>query len=325
MIKNWNILNSLKGMAMGMAEVVPGVSGGTIAFITGIYLRLIDAIKRISGFPIGRLRKEGIRATWIFIDGPFLVTLGIGMVTGIIIGVFGITFLLEEYPAMLWGFFFGLIVGSAIYIARHIEQWRMVEVIALLIGIAIAYYITVVSPVEGSKSLAFVFFSGMVAISALILPGISGSFILLLLGMYTFIIHTVKDVLTSPSSHALLITIVFATGCLVGLILFSRFLSWMLHKYYSATLAVLTGFMIGSLNRIWPWRNPIMWLEDETGKHLTVLPPSVDRDAYHIIQEMNVLPPNYTGHPYVIGTIVCFLAGLILVFLLSRYHVSAAE
>jgi len=320
MNKHWSVFDALKGMAMGMAEVVPGVSGGTIAFITGIYVRLIDAIKKLSGIPIGRLRKTGLKATWSYLDGNFLLTLGAGMALGILVGVFGITFLLEHYPAMLWGFFFGLIIGSAIYIARQIEHWSAMEIIGLLFGIVVAYYITIVSPVEGSKSAPFVFLSGMVAISALILPGISGSFILLLLGMYAFIIHSVKELITDQSSYAFFITFVFAAGCAFGLIVFSRFLSWLLHKYLAPTLAILTGFMLGSLNRIWPWRNPTLWLEDTTGELIQILPPDISRDDYHIVQEMNVWPANYEGTPYLFGTILCFFGGLMIVYWLGKYQ-----
>lgn len=325
MNKHWNVFDALKGMAMGMAEVVPGVSGGTIAFITGIYVRLIDAIKKLSGIPLRRLRQTGLKATWTYIDGNFLLTLGAGMALGILVGVFGITYLLAHYPAMLWGFFFGLIIGSAIYIARQIERWSAVEISALLVGVLIAYYITIVSPVEGSKSAPFVFLSGMIAISALILPGISGSFILLLLGMYTFIIHSVKELITDQSSYAFFITVVFAGGCALGIIIFSRFLSWLLHNYLAPTLAILTGFMIGSLNRIWPWRNPTLWLEDATGEHIQILPPNISADDYHIVQEMNVWPANYEGTPYLIGTILCFLSGLIIVYLLGKYPSASTD
>ncbi|NND07699.1 MAG: DUF368 domain-containing protein [Saprospiraceae bacterium] len=325
MKNEWNIYHALKGMAMGMAEVVPGVSGGTIAFITGIYIRLIDAIKKISGIPLGRLRHTGLKATWNYIDGNFLVTLGLGMFMGIVVGVFGITYLLEHYPAMLWGFFFGLIIASAIYIGRQIAHWTMLEIIGLVLGVAIAFYITIVSPVEGSGSLPFVFISGMIAICALILPGISGSFILLLLGMYTFIIHSVKELLTDQSSYALLITIIFAGGCILGIMIFSRFLSWLLHRHLSPTLALLTGFMLGSLNRIWPWRNPTLWLEDATGEHVRILPLNVSTEDYHIIQEMNVWPANYEGTPFLIGTILCFLLGLFIVYWLGRQQSNPIE
>ena len=142
---------ALKGMAMGMAEVVPGVSGGTIAFITNIYERLIQAIKRISSVPIKMLKDEGFKTFWIYIDGAFLTYLAAGMILGILVGVLGISYLLEHYPSIIWGFFFGLIIGSAIYIGTQIKRWGPVEIIALLVGIVFAYYITIISPTEGSS------------------------------------------------------------------------------------------------------------------------------------------------------------------------------
>ncbi len=308
----------LKGMAMGMAEVVPGVSGGTIAFITGIYSRLVNAIKRISALPIGIWRKQGFTALWQHIDGWFLVRLAAGMAIGILIGVFGISFLLHNYPTLIWGFFFGLIIGSVIYVGKQIRHWTWLEVLCLLVGALIAYYITVVSPAEGSRHLFFVFISGAIAICALILPGISGSFILLLMGMYTFVLESVKTLISTQSTTALLIVTVFAAGCLVGIMLFSNVLSWTLRKYESPTLALLTGFMVGSLNRIWPWRNPSLYLHDETGSYLEQLPPDAPVDAYHLVSEINVLPATYSGEPRLLGTLACFVLGLALVYAFSR-------
>ncbi len=310
----------LKGMAMGMAEIVPGVSGGTIAFITGIYERLINAIKNISTLPLGGWKGKNIGALWKYIDGPFLLALVGGMFLGILVGIFGISYLLEQYPPLVWGFFFGLIIGSTIYIAGTIKGWKISTWIALVVGIVVAYFITVVSPAQGSENLLFIFVSGMIAISALILPGISGSFILLLLGMYTFVLHSVKDFLLTQDMGAGWVVIIFALGCLTGLMLFSNVLSWTLKHYQNSTLAVLTGFMIGSLNRIWPWRNPTVWLNDD-GEYVTMLPLDAILEDYHIVTELNVLPDQYFGTPYLLGVLLSAALGLVVVFFLSRIHV----
>lgn len=308
----------LKGMAMGMAEVVPGVSGGTIAFITGIYERLIDTIKHILGPEVWRsLRQDGLVSAWQRANGTFMLFLLIGMAVGIIVGVFGITHLLEHYPILLWAFFFGLIVASAVYIGRQVERWRSSEVAVLVVGTIVAYIITIASPAEGSTQLWMVFLSGMIAISALILPGISGSFILLLMGMYTIIIPTIKTALKTLAPESLVVLGVFGLGCLIGLATFSRVLSWTFKHYHNLTLAVLTGFMLGSLNKIWPWRKAVLGLTEEG--ELVMLQPGMVVDK--VIQEVNLMPMQYAeevGPAYLGGAIVCMLAGLGIVFLLDR-------
>lgn len=303
---------------MGMAEVVPGVSGGTIAFITGIYERLIDTIKHILGPEVWRsLRQDGLVSAWQRANGTFMLFLLIGMAVGIIVGVFGITHLLEHYPILLWAFFFGLIVASAVYIGRQVERWRSSEVAVLVVGTIVAYIITIASPAEGSTQLWMVFLSGMIAISALILPGISGSFILLLMGMYTIIIPTIKTALKTLAPESLVVLGVFGLGCLIGLATFSRVLSWTFKHYHNLTLAVLTGFMLGSLNKIWPWRKAVLGLTEEG--ELVMLQPGMVVDK--VIQEVNLMPMQYAeevGPAYLGGAIVCMLAGLGIVFLLDR-------
>lgn len=318
---NKSLMTAIRGMAMGMAEVVPGVSGGTIAFITGIYERLILDIKKITSFPIGIWKQEGFKAFWKYIDGSFLLSLLGGMVLGILVGVVGITYLLEHYPSLIWGFFFGLIIASAIYVARKITQWTIVEVIALIIGISVAYIITIVSPAQGTENLVFVFLSGMIAVCALILPGISGSFILLLLGMYTIILRNAKALISERDSIALVLVFVFILGCLIGLALFANVLNYLFKKFHHPTLAILTGFMIGSLNRIWPWRNPVLWINKESTDYVTIIPPGSDMHGFEVVKEMNVLPNNYEGNAYIAGVITCFLLGLIVVWLMDRNEI----
>jgi putative membrane protein len=295
----------LKGMAMGMAEVVPGVSGGTIAFITGIYETLIRTIKSVlSPEPWRKLLREGIPAAWDAANGGFLFALLAGMVLGIVAGVFGISYLLEHFPPIVWAFFFGLIIASAIYISRQVSRWTPQVLAALVFGILVSYFITQASPAQGPESWWFVFLSGMVAISALILPGISGSFILLLLGMYTLVIGTVKSVLETFAMADVLLLAVFALGCLFGLATFSRVLSWLFARHRELTLAGLTGFMIGSLPKIWPWRNVVQYRTNSSGEQVPFL-------------EDNVLPAVYAGEPYLLWAVLAGLAGFGLVFALE--------
>ncbi len=291
---------------MGIAEVIPGVSGGTIAFITGIYERLIEAIKSILGPEVWiTLRKEGLAAAWKRAQGTFLVFLLIGMAMGIVLGVFGVSHLLENYPVLLWAFFFGLIIASALYIGRLVDRWTAKEVIALIVGTVVAYLITVLSPAQGSDSPGAVFLAGAIAISALILPGISGSFILLLMGMYTLIIPSIKSVLENQDGQSFVILLIFALGCLVGLATFSRVLSWMFRRYHGLTMALLAGFMIGSLNKIWPWRNVLSYRIDSSGEKVPFL-------------EKSVLPGAFEGEPFVLGAIFMMVMGFVVVFGLER-------
>ena len=207
------ITNALKGMAMGIAEVIPGVSGGTIALITGIYPKLIDTITAFNIGLINGVMKRGWKAVQQGLDIPFLVSLIGGMAMGLLFGVFFITYLYEHYPEPLWGFFFGLILASSIYIGTSIKNWKLRDGLILLIGIAIAFGVTIISPASGSTSYIYIFVSGMLAITALILPGISGSFILLLLGMYTLIIPTLKSLITDFSVEGLIIISVLLSSC----------------------------------------------------------------------------------------------------------------
>lgn len=303
------ISTALKGAAMGIAEIIPGVSGGTIAFITGIYERLLNCIKAFNFSLIGTFKEAGVKGVWKAIDGAFLLTLLIGMGTGVVVGVYGVTYLLENYPEPLWAFFFGLIIASAIYIGKQIPQWRAAEFVLILIGAIVAYGITILPVGEGSKSLLYVFLAGTIAISALILPGISGSFMLLLMGMYTYIIPSIKLALKEQDPEAFMVLLVFAVGCLVGLVTFARVLSWTFKNYHSPTLALLTGFMIGSLNKIWPWRVPLEQITTADGELKT-------------ITESNLFPAAYEAasgnQANLMLCIVALVVGFVAVFLLER-------
>jgi putative membrane protein len=307
----------LKGGAMGVAEVIPGVSGGTIAFITGIYERLINAIKAFGPGLLMVHRREGPGGVWRAIDGFFLSFLLAGMAAGILVGVFGISWMLDHYPPVIWGFFFGLILASILYIGRRIGRWRGGELFLFVLGTILAYIVTVLTPGTGSESPWFVFLCGVIAISALMLPGVSGSFMLLVLGMYQFIIQdTLKGLLVSFSMERLITLSVFALGCLVGLMTMSRLLSWTFKRYRSLTLATLTGFLVGSLNKVYPWRNEQDWLRDSAGQ---VLMAADGITPKKILAEVNVLPSGYEGDPLVLGVVIACFAGFLIVFAFDRF------
>jgi putative membrane protein len=307
----------LKGGAMGVAEVIPGVSGGTIAFVTGIYERLLDAVKAFGPGLIGVHRREGLGGVWRAMDGGFLSLLLAGMAMGILIGVFGVSWLLEHYPPLIWAFFFGLILASILFMGRRIGPWRRGEIGLFILGAILAYAITTLTPASGKEALWFVFLCGAIAISALMLPGISGSFMLLVLGMYQFIVQdTLKGLLVDFSLDKLLILTVFALGCLTGMMTMSRLLSWTFKRYRSLTLAILTGFLVGSLNKVYPWRNAEDWLRDSAGQ---VVMTADGLTPEKILSEVNVLPSGYEGDPLVLGALLTCTLGFLVVFVFDRF------
>lgn len=299
---------------MGIAEVIPGVSGGTIAFITGIYERLIDVIKSIGPGLWTAYKRDGFKGLWMALDGTFLVSLLAGMLVGIGVGVFLITYLLETYPLLVWSYFFGLILVSALFVGRQINEWDGRRILSITIGACVAYYITVAVPAPGNPALYFVFISGMIAVSALLLPGISGSFILLLMGMYSYIIPTVKEAMKTFDPDQLLILVTFGSGMLVGMIVFSRVLSWTFKNYHDTTLAVLTGFLLGSLNKIWPWQQVIQTMEKPDGEQAVVYSVSVLPETFSGLSD-NFL---YGNDPQIAACVVTMAAGFLTVFLAEQ-------
>lgn len=289
------MLITLKGMGMGAADVVPGVSGGTIAFITGIYEELINTIKSFQPSLINDLKKNGIKSVWQKINAPFLIALLFGISLSIISLSRVILYLLQNHPIPVWSFFFGLILASAYLVAAEINQWNLAVILATFIGTSIAYTITIISPAETPTELWFIFISGAIAICAMILPGISGSFILLLMGKYEYIFTALKEFNFS-------VIITFALGCISGLLSFSHVLSWMFKKFKDVTIALLAGFMIGSLNKVWPWKEVLLKVTIN-GKE-------------KILQESNLLPSKFTeitGMPNQIGlAIIMFVLGVII-------------
>ncbi len=235
---------------MGAADVVPGVSGGTIALITEVYEELVNSLKSISLKSVKTLFSEGIGAFWKQINGTFLLSLFLGVFVSVFSLAKLMSLLLEKHPIMVWSFFLGLIIASAVLILKQIKKWNIQKILALIIGIAVAYFITVLSPTETPNTWWFVMLSGAIAICAMILPGISGAFILLILGKYAFVIDAIGNL-------DIFIIAIFGIGAVAGLLSFSNLLSYLLKHFYEFTIIVLSGFMIGSLNKVWAWKETV--------------------------------------------------------------------
>jgi putative membrane protein len=296
------VLIGLKGIGMGMADVIPGVSGGTIAFITGIYEELLSSIKNLpAALKTLVTGKFNLRLFWKNINGNFMFALLSGIFISILSLAKLMTYLLVHYPIPVWSFFFGLILASVWFVLRDVDKWNVPRASSLILGIIAGYLITVISPSETTNDLWFIFLAGGVAICAMILPGISGSFILLLLGKYAYI-------LTALTEINIPVIVVFALGATIGIISFSHFLSWLLRNYNSLTIAFLAGIMFGSLNKIWPWKQVV---ESTVNSHGETIP----------LTEENILPATYgelTGEPsHVLYAIVMILAGFSIIFIID--------
>ena len=288
----------LKGCGMGAADVVPGGSGGTIAFIAGIYEELVDSIKSINLHALKLLFTLKLKAFWQQINGSFLFSILLGIGISIFSLAKPMTWLLEHYPIQNWSFFFGLIIASTVLVAKEIQRWHAGTVIALIIGAAVAYVITILSPSETPNAWWFIILSGAIAICAMILPGISGAFILLLMGKYAYILGAV-------SALQFGILLLFAFGAVTGIVSFSHLLSWLLKKHHTATVATLTGFMVGSLNKVWPWKETLETYTDSHG-------------AVHPLVEANISPAAFeqlTGTPsFLWQAILLCIFGFVLIF-----------
>jgi putative membrane protein len=291
-----------KGILMGAADAVPGVSGGTIAFMTGIYEELIFSLRQCSTSAVRVLFQSGIKATWQHINGGFLLALFSGIILSILTLSRVVLYLLDNHPILLWSFFFGLILAAVWSVIRHIEKWEIDVIATFLIGTVGAFFITTISPTTIETSPLIVFLSGMIAICAMILPGISGSFILLLLGMYAPMLLAVKELQFTTLC-------IFAGGCIVGLLSFSHVLTWMFKHYKTMTLALLGGFMLGSLNKVWPWKQTIESVIDRHGKEVPLL-------------QNNILPHTFeslhTQPAYMWYAIMLMIFGIIMVIALEK-------
>lgn len=307
---------TLRGLAMGAADVVPGVSGGTIAFITGIYEELINSINQINLDALRILKKDGIAAAWNHVNGWFFVSLFVGIGISIVSLAHGIEWLLLEEPILLWSFFFGLVFASIFFVGKQVKRWSGSSIGFFLLGTAIAYGVTIIPASGANVELWYLFLSGALAICAMILPGISGSFILVLLGSYGVILGAVteRDFTTIA---------VVGAGAIIGLLAFSRLLKFMFAKYHDFTIAMMAGFLLGSLNKIWPWKR----VEEVMIKHAG----EADEEIVNVL-EKPVLPQNFTtpeivngevvsqvtAEPQLWGAIGLAVAGFILILIMER-------
>ena len=282
---------------MGAADVVPGVSGGTIAFISGIYEELITSLNNINLSFFKNWKDEGFLKAWRALNGNFLLALAIGIAISVISLARLISWLLENEPVLVWSFFFGLVLASIFFVARDISAWKIPTVIIFLVGAALAFFITSISPATSNESLPFLFLSGALAVCAMILPGISGAFILVLLGSY-------KTVLDAVNQRDFLIIAVVGTGAVIGLLSFARLLKWMFHRFKNLTLALLTGFILGSLNKIWPWKKV---LESKDIGEKTI-----------VLKEANISPFAYEGDHQLQFAILLAILGFSVIFILEK-------
>ncbi|WP_188149646.1 DUF368 domain-containing protein [Teredinibacter waterburyi] len=292
----------IKGLAMGAADVVPGVSGGTVAFITGIYDELLGSLKQIGPAAVKVLFSEGIASAWRYINGNFLLAVFGGILISLKTFATVIGFCLENYPLLVWAFFSGLIAASIVLLVKQQPRWHWREVVGCILGAAFVYGVSISSPTQLAGDWWMLFLGGFVAICAMILPGISGSFILLLVGLYPVFLQAISDL-------NLIALASFGAGCVAGLLVFSRFLSWLLSRFHSVTLATLIGFLIGSLNVTWPWK---VTLESTVDRHGEIIP----------LVQQNVSPANYMilagqESQLVLALLMC-LVGLGLVLLIER-------
>ncbi|MCC5920403.1 MAG: DUF368 domain-containing protein [Cyclobacteriaceae bacterium] len=277
-----------KGLAMGVADLIPGVSGGTIAFITGIYARLIKAIRSVKPDNFKLLFKGDFKKFAYALDLAFLIPLVLGIATSIIALSSLITYLLANYEILVMSFFTGLIIISALSIIRRIDGDFWPTFISILIGGLLGFLVTLFSPAETTEALWFVFLSGSIAICAMILPGLSGSFILLLLGKYEYVVGSIKEL-----DFTVIFT--FAAGAIVGLLSFARLVSWLFQHHPKNTTGILAGIMLGALPKIWPWKQ-------ENGEGIPE----------------NVWPHEYVGDPLLLQALLCLAVGILLIVTLEK-------
>lgn len=292
----------IKGMAMGAADAVPGVSGGTVAFITGIYEQLIESIRSINPSLLITWRKEGFKAVWQKVDGTFLLTLLGGILSSILLLAHVISYLLEEQPVLLSAFFFGLVSASVLSIYGEIKDRSWKTTLALLGGVILMMLINQLMPTLDVGNPVHVFIAGSIAICAMILPGISGSFLLLIMGVYGGVMHAVKNL-------ELITMLWFAGGCAAGILSFSQVLSWLFHRFRQMTLALLTGVLIGSLSQIWPWRQVVSYKIDSHGKAAPITHDNLLPSGYEQLTGMNA---------QLVPAIILMFLGFALVWFFNR-------
>lgn len=304
---------TFKGIAMGAADVVPGVSGGTIAFISGIYEELLESIDKVNLGVFKVWKQEGLKKAWNSINGNFLLALFFGIAISILSLAKLIKWLLHNESILLWSFFFGLVLASILYIAKQIKGWSAKLVIAIIITSVLSFYITLAEPFASPDNPFYLLFCGFIAIIAMILPGVSGSFILLILGAYQTAIDTInnlRDGLLNGNMQlfrdAFINFSLLAVGAIIGLKVFSKALNWMFKHHKNLTLAILTGFMIGSLNKIWPWKEVLKTRLNSEGEVVTLLDKSIS-------------PSSYVGDNELVMALVFIVIGFAAILLLESF------
>ncbi len=296
-LKDYLII-SFKGLAMGAADAVPGVSGGTIAFISGIYEELITTISNVNASLFKTLFNKGIKAFWQQVNGNFLLALLSGIIISFVSFMRLAKYLLEHHPVLIWSFFFGLIVASIYFVGKQITKWNLTSIIALIVGTGIAFYISKLPFLGTNDNPWFLFLAGAIAICAMILPGISGSFILIILGAYKTLSDAIHDIDIKK-------IIIFGTGAVIGLLSFSHVLKWLFKHYHNVTLALLTGFIFGSLNKVWPWKNTLTWHTNSKGIKTPLLQESIS-------------PFSFNGDNHILLAIILMVLGFLTIFILER-------
>lgn len=298
---------------MGAADVVPGVSGGTIAFITGIYEELIDTINKIDFNAFKTVKQKGIKYTWHSINGNFLTALFLGIAISILSLAKGIKWMLHNEPILLWSFFFGLVLASIFYVGKQIKTFNFNIITAIILSSIASYFLTLAEPFTSPESPLYLLFCGFIAIIAMILPGVSGAFILLILGAYQTTIDTINDLaqglLTKDFNlfkEAFINFLMLAVGAILGLKIFSKILNWLFKNYKDFTLAMLTGFMIGSLNKIWPWKKILTWRVNSKGLSVP-------------LTEKSILPTNVEGDNQLALALVLITIGFVVILLLEKF------
>ena len=294
----------LKGMLMGAADLVPGVSGGTIALITGIYKELLESINSISLSNLKLWKQQGLKSVWKKINGPFLIAVFGGILSSILLLSRLLEWLNENHPLVLWSFFFGLLIASIIYLFRAELSFSMLNVLYVCFGAVISFLVTQLNGVANQSSLWYLFLSGFIGISAMILPGLSGAYILVVMGVYQTVLSNVRiaqDLIFNFDQTQFINTAsilgVFILGILVGIKVFAKFLSWLLNHYPQRSIAVLVGLMIGALHKVWPWQNTV---------------------ADSVKESLAVLPHEYNGDPQILIVITWMLIGFGILFLIER-------
>ena len=294
---------------MGTADLMPGVSGGTVALILGVYEELIQSIASINLKNLKSLKNNGVKPFWVNINGEFLMVLFLGIITAILSLSFAIDWLISEYPIPLWSFFLGLLIASILILKNTLNQWSVSNSIIAIFSASLSFLFTQMTPVDGEIGMLYLFISGLFGIIAMILPGISGAYILLILGTYSTVISLIKKSITSFTSLQMEIMIpnftklsVFILGIVLGIRLFASILKWLFDKEHDMTMAVMIGLMAGALHKLWPWQQKFEWSLGENSKTLS----------------KPISPFKYPENPQLAIAIVFFKIGFCLVWILER-------